>query len=138
MMRFEDAHHNYSLLASVMEEPEKSTRLNNFYEYNKVMQGINCFFMLDNQAIATRGTMTDNFSDPNFCLGPFFDEKTKITDARTTPQQQHFTQESHNIASIDTNFLRPNDSQQPSSRVEAGAGELQQQPDYKLASMFEQ
>lgn len=59
-----------------MEEPENSARLNEFYEMNKVMQGINCFFTLDSQTIAGRAAIkdgADNFSDPTFDLGPFFE-----------------------------------------------------------------
>jgi len=69
-MRSEDASKNFALFASLIDEPEeqKIIKLNEFYAQNKVIQGLNCFFMLDNGTTAAAHHPVNFSEDPNFSL----------------------------------------------------------------------
>ncbi|KAL4426464.1 hypothetical protein ABPG74_004470 [Tetrahymena malaccensis] len=73
----EDANRNYPLLANILEESLQNRKLNEFYTQNKVLQGVNCFMLLENE-LPRHTAQSNNFcDDPNFYIGHFFDEKNK-------------------------------------------------------------
>lgn len=76
-LKSEDAGRNYPLLANILDESQQNRKLNEFYSQNKVLQGVNCFMLLDNE-LPRHTAQGNNFSDdPNFYIGNFFDEKNK-------------------------------------------------------------